>query len=167
MKRAAILLLGTALCVAPVALTGSIAAQAQPAAASKSTYKAPRNAFGQPDLAGFWTNNTMTPLMRRSQYGERLVHTPEEVKQLEEQAAQEVEEGNKPTDPNAPAEATKRSASNVRPEFAAAGGDVGGYDRGWLDPGHSVMRVKGEPRTSLLTTPNGQFPPRKAGAPPL
>jgi hypothetical protein len=27
------------------------------------------------------------------------------------------------------------------------------------------MRVNGEPRTSILTTPNGQFPPRKAGAP--
>jgi len=164
-KRAAILLLGTALCVAPAALTGTTAA-AQPAAATKSAYKAPRNAFGQPDISGFWTNNTMTPLTRRPQYGDRLVYTPEEVKEMESRAEQEIEEGNRPTDPNAPAE-IKRETSNLRPEFAAAGGDVGGYDRGWLDPGHTVMRVRGEPRTSLLTTPNGQFPPRKAGAPPM
>jgi len=52
---------------------------------------------------------------------------------------------------------------HVRPEFAAAGGAVGGYNLGWLDPGPQVMRVHGEPRTSLLTTPNGQFPARKAG----
>jgi hypothetical protein len=51
-----------------------------------------------------------------------------------------------------------------RPEFAAAGGDVGGYNRGWLDPGNHVMRVNGEPRTSMLTTPNGMPPARKAGA---
>ena len=75
----------------------------------------------------------------------------------------EVEEGNQPTDPNAPAEAPKRDSANVRPEFAAAGGDVGGYNRGWLDPGHSVMRVGGEPRTSLLITKDGQVPRRKNG----
>jgi len=164
-KRAAIFFLGTALSLAPLALMGATEAAAQ-TAGPKTTYKAPRTSFGQPDLQGFWTNNTMTPVARRAQFGDRLVYTPDEVKQMEAAAEQEVEEGNQPTDPNAPAEAPKRNAANIRPEFAAAGGDVGGYDRGWLDPGHSVMRVNGEPRTSLLTTPNGQYPPRKAGAPP-
>ncbi len=93
------------------------------------------------------------------------VHAPEEVAKMEAAVVAEVEEGNAPTDPNAPAEAPARPA-NVRPEFAAAGGDVGGYNRGWLDPGSQVMRVGGEPRTSLLTTPNGQIPPRKKGAAP-
>ena len=51
----------------------------------------------------------------------------------------------------------------TRPEFAAAGGGVGGYDRGWLDPGSHIMRVHGEPRTSILTTTNGRLPPFKAG----
>ncbi len=40
---------------------------------------------------------------------------------------------------------------------------MGGYNRGWLDPGSAVMRVHGEPRTSFLTTSNGQPPPRKGG----
>src|SRR5206468_11499652 len=62
-----------------------------------------------------------------------------------------------------PAEAPKADAAKLRPEFAAAGGDVGGYNRGWLDPGASVMRVAGEPRNSLITTANGQVPPRKGG----
>lgn len=161
MKRAAIFFLGTAMCVAPMALTGTIEAAAQTKAAAP--YKAPRTAWGAPDLTGHWTNNTMTPVTRRPGVN-GLVYSEDEVKKLEAAAEAEVEEGNQPTDPNAPAEAPAR-AENTRPEFAAAGGDVGGYNRGWLDPGHTVMRVNGEPRTSLITTPNGQVPPRKAGAP--
>jgi hypothetical protein len=55
----------------------------------------------------------------------------------------EIEEGNAPTDPNAPADFVAKTTVQ-RPEFAAAGGDVGGYNRGWLDPGNHVMRVNGE-----------------------
>src|ERR1019366_4641829 len=40
---------------------------------------------------------------------------------------------------------------------------VGGYNIGWLDPGSRVMRVNGEPRTSLINTPNGRAPAFKAG----
>ncbi|WP_411289007.1 hypothetical protein [Phenylobacterium sp.] len=164
MNRCAILALSTALCAAPVAVFAPLeaAAQTKPAAA----FKAPRNAFGQPDLSGYWSNSTLTPMARPAAFGTRAVHTPEEVAKLEAAVVAEVEEGNTPTDPNAPAEAPPRSTANVRPEFAAAGGDVGGYNRGWLDPGGHVMRVGGEPRTSMITTTaNGQPPPRKAGAP--
>ena len=66
-------------------------------------------------------------------------YTPEEVKKLEAAVVAEVEEGNADTDPNAPAEAPKVVSANVRPEFAAAGGDVGGYNRGWLDPGSAEV----------------------------
>lgn len=159
MRRALILALGTALCASPMALN---AALAQPKAAA---YKAPRTAFGQPDIGGYWSNSTLTPLMRPATYGTRAVHTPEEVKKMESAVAVEVEEGNAPTDPNAPAD-FKPKSTVTRPEFTAAGGDVGGYNRGWLDPGSQVMRVGGEPRTSLLTTPNGMMPARKTGAPP-
>ncbi|MEO8113214.1 MAG: hypothetical protein ABI655_02455 [Phenylobacterium sp.] len=159
MQRAVILALGTALCAAPLALPAM--SQAAPKAVA---YKAPRTAFGQPDLSGFWSNATLTPESRPSALGDRAVYTPEEVKKLESAVEREVEEGNQPTDPNAPAAAPPPSA-NTRPEFLAAGGDVGGYNRGWLDPGSTVMRVGGEPRTSFLTTPNGQVPPRKKGAP--
>ena len=161
MRRALILALGTALCAAPLAAAFAADAPKIPAAA----YKAPKNAFGQPDLAGFWTNATLTPMTRAPAVGGRPLYTPEEVRKMEAAVVSEVEEGNKPTDPNAPAEASKRETAGLRPEFAAAGGDVGGYNRGWLDPGSTIMRVHGEPRTSLLTTPNGQFPARKAGAP--
>ena len=162
MRRALILALGTAMAIAPVALIAGPAA-AQPKAAA--AYKAPRNVYGQPDLSGYWSNASLTPLTRPGTVGGRATYTADEVKKLEAAVVTEVEEGNADTDPNAPAEAPKASP-NVRPEFAAAGGDVGGYNRGWLDPGSHVMRVGGEARTSILTTPNGQMPARKPGAPP-
>ena len=148
MNRALILALGTALCASSVA------------AAAPAAFKAQVAGDGHPDLSGFWSNATITPERRPAKFGDRLVYTPAEVKGLEGAVQAEVVEGNKPTDPNSGAEGGKADPKNLRPEFAAAGGDVGGYNRGWLDPGASVMRVHGEPRTSFLTTPNGQPPAR-------
>jgi hypothetical protein len=149
---------------APAAASGvQLDARGQAIAKAEAAYKAPRLAFGQPDLQGYWSNATLTPMMRPASFGSRAAYTPEEVRKLEQGAQEEVTEGNKPTDPNAPAEAPPLP-KNIRPEFAAAGGDVGGYNRGWLDPGAAVMRVGGEPRTSLITTANGQPPARKPGA---
>ena len=158
MRHAVILALGGALCVAPVALTSLLAAGAQTAPAP---YKAPRTGFGQPDIGGYWSNATLTPMTRPGKIKDQAVYSEEEVKKLEDAVVLEVKEGNAATDPNAPAE-FRNKATNERPEFAAAGGAVGGYNRGWLDPGNSVMRVGGQPRTSLITTPNGNIPPRKA-----
>src|SRR5436190_8569926 len=165
MRRALMLTLGTALCAVPVAFAAH-AADKPAATAAKAPYKVPHNAFGQPDLGDVWSNATLTPESRPAALGDRKVYTPEEVKKMENAVVEEVAEGNKNTDPNASA-TYKPDSKNLRPEFAAAGGDVGGYNRGWLDPGSSVMRVGGEPRTSFLTTPNGRPLPKKAGATPV
>jgi len=159
-RLAIALFLGTALSA------GALTAHAQtPTAApaeAKAPYKAPRLSFGQPDLQGVWSNASLTSLTRPAGLGDRLTYTEEEVAKLEGNVLIEIEEGNAPTDPNAPADFVQKSTV-TRPEFQAAGGDVGGYNRGWLDPGNHVMRVNGEPRTSILTTPNGMPPARKAG----
>ena len=154
MNRALILALGTAICAVPFVAAAADA----PKAASKS------EKASVTDLNGYWSNATLTREIRPANLGDRLVYTPDEVKKLEGAVEQEVAEGNAPTDPNAPAAAPKIDPAKIRPEFAAAGGDVGGYNRGWLDPGSSVMRVHGQPRTSFLTTPNGQPPARIATA---
>jgi hypothetical protein len=162
LQRAAILALSTAIGAALAASALAAPAKA-PAPAAAAAWKAPVNAFGQPDLAGNWTNATLTPMIRSSKFGKQLVMPPDAVKAEEADLARQFEEGSKPTDPNAGVQ--KGPDKNVRPEFAAAGGDVGGYNIGWLDPGSQVMRVHGEPRTSLITTETGGPPPRKAGAP--
>jgi hypothetical protein len=156
MHRAPILALGAAL---------AIAAGLSQASAAPAAYKAPRNAAGQPDLGGYWTNATMTPESRPAALGTRGVYTEDEVKKIETADADEIKRGNAPTDPNAPGpKKGGEYATGTRPEFAAAGGPVGGYNRGWLEPGTTVMRVGGQPRTSFITTANGQPPPYKAGA---
>jgi len=135
-----------------------IAAMAAPAGG----FVAPRNAIGQPDLSGYWSNSTLTPMTRDFKLKDRAAYTEAEAKALEADESSQVAAGNKPTDPNAPVNAP--NSLELKPSFLAAGGDVGGYNRGWLDPGHTVMRVAGQPRTSLVTTKNGQVPPRKSGS---
>jgi hypothetical protein len=145
-----------------LALAAGSLAMAPAAVAAPATYKAPRTASGQPDIGGYWSNATLTPMQRDSRLGDRLAYTAAEAKALEADEAHQVDVGNKRTDPNAPVNAP--NGLELKPSFLAAGGDVGGYNRGWLDPGHSVMRVGGEPRTSLLTTRDGHVPKRKTAA---
>ena len=142
------------------------AASTAPAKAQSGPYHAPRNAWGQPDLGSFWTNVSMTPEMRPASLGAKGAYTKDEAAKIESGAAKELEEGNQASDPNAGApKAGGETKAGIRPEFAAAGGGVGGYDRGWLDPGSHVMRVRGEARTSILTTPDGRVPKPKPGVP--
>jgi hypothetical protein len=155
-----------------MAASGPLEAAAQTAggaakAAATKGYKAPRNVYGQPDLSGYWTNVSMTPETRAAEYGNRLILREDEVAKLEADAEKEAAEGDAPTDPNAPApKAGGEPSRSTRPQLARAGDGVGGYNRGWLDPGNHVMRVNGQPRSSILTTPDGKVPPRKPGAPP-
>jgi hypothetical protein len=141
MKRALILAVVVVACG-----TSPLTAFAEQAR-TDSAYHPPHNSFGQPDLDGFWSNATLTPLIRAIRFGTRAVYTPDEVKALEGGAQKAEERGNSKSDPNAAS--------------TGASDDVGGYNRGWLDPGSTVMRVNGQPRDSVLTTPYGQVPLRK------
>ena len=131
---------------------GPMTAQAQQ---RPGAYKAPRTAFGTPDLQGTWTNVTVTPLERPAAYGARQVLTPEEVARLEGAAIAKVDYENLPTDPKlGPEDHTNKNCGG-------AGGRDCGYNAGWKDSTIRVMRVGGEPRTSFITTtPNGRIPPR-------
>ncbi len=126
-------------------------------------YQVEQTSFGHPDIGGLWTNVTITKLTRAKDLGKRLIYSEQEVANIEGQADIEIAEANQRVDPNAPAEYRHESTVEKRPEFEAAGGAVGFYDHFWLDPGSRVMRVGGEPRTSILTTSSGQIPPVKEG----
>ncbi len=150
MQRGLAVSLVLGLCVASV---GASAADAPTAA-----YHAPRNALGQPDLQGQWTNATITPTNRVAAFGTRATYTQQEADALEGAQKDATDKGNAPTADN-----TKPITGGVIVARGGIGID-GNYNRGWFDPGSKVMRVHGEPRNSLLTTPNGQTPVPKAGA---
>jgi hypothetical protein len=174
MRHAIAVALGTAL-AATLALTGAEAAPAAPApaAADSSTpppgWKPPHNAWGQPDLSGNWTNASMTPLTRNKRLSSKATLTKEEAQALEAAWTQALANANKPTDPNAKDDDFQKDPAykkllEFRPDFGAAGGDVGGYNVFWIDPGTHILEINGQYRTSIVTTPDGQIPRPKAGA---
>jgi hypothetical protein len=108
-------------------------------------YRAPRTSFGQPDLQGFWTNATLTTLERPTSLGDKLVLTEQEARAMEAAMAKRLAAADAPSDPNA----------QLR-----AGGDPGGYNLFWMDPGTKIAFVDGQYRSSLIVEPrNGRLPP--------
>src|SRR5215208_5550577 len=76
---------GTAGAARPAATTAKPAAAA-PAKPGAKPYKAPRTPDGQPDLGGFWSNATYTPL-ERAQNTNKEYYTPEEFEKVKKDAA--------------------------------------------------------------------------------
>ena len=114
------------------------------ATAGAAGYKAPRNAFGQPDLSGTWTNASVTQLERPVQF-KTLVITPAQAATLEQGYVRMRASDSGPTDPKAPP--------------PKKGEDPGGYNTFWIDPGTKVGAVKGELRSSWLVEPtDGKLP---------
>ncbi|WP_293345309.1 hypothetical protein [Phenylobacterium sp.] len=135
------------------AIPAVAAAQTAPAAITKS-YKTPRNHWGQPDLSGNWTNATITPLERDPKLGDRLVLTEEEARTLEGANAKLNEDGAKPTDP-------KLKVTDLPYECGRGFKGVDcGYNNFWVDPGTKIIRLNGQPRSSVIVEPkNGRMPP--------
>lgn len=123
--------------LAAVALwSASSAAQAEP-------YKAPRTMHGAPDLQGLWTNATITALQRPDYFAD-LVLTPAQAAQWEKTTGERFE-----------------AIDDVSEDGLEAGGDVGGYNSFWMDPGTRALRVGDEIRSSIIVEPaNGRLPMR-------
>lgn len=103
-----------------------------------------RTAQGHPDLQGYWTNRTRTPLQRPRNLGTQRAYTLEEAQQFESRLQQNAARSEAPSDPN-------RSAPDAS--------DVGTYNTFWLDLGSNVIQVGGEYRTSMIVEPeDGRIP---------
>jgi hypothetical protein len=117
-----------ALCV--LSLAGLLGLPA--ASAAGQAYRAPRNAYGAPDLNGVWNNNALTRLQR-----------PAGLLPLVVRAADMPD-------------AERKLMSSYSPPSTAA--NVGGTESEWWDGAH-LARVDGELRTSWLVDPgDGQLP---------
>ena len=169
MRRALVFALGIGLCAVGTGITAS-AAEVPAKALQAASWKTTRNAMGQPDLSGYWSNATLTPLTRNSRISNKATLTAQEAKGFESVWAKALAEFDGPTEPGTSPE-TVQAASlasklvEIRPDFIAAGGDTGGYNTFWIDPGTHLVEINGQYRTSILTTPNGLPAPRKPGAP--
>ena len=130
-------------------------AQAQPPLPPKTGYKAPRDAYGHPDLQGVWTNSSITRLERNPRYGKDLALTADQARRIEGHNDALIALGNKPTDPNAKVTDLPADCSDGR-------GTNCNYNAAWTDPGSTIMRVNGQPRNGFITsTPDGRVPMRK------
>lgn len=78
-RRVRVRAAAVAACLAALVI-GPGAASAGPAASQG--FKAPRNAYGQPDFSGIWTNASLTQLERPPQV-KSLVITPAQARTLE------------------------------------------------------------------------------------
>ena len=131
--------------------------------AAKSTLR--RMPDGHPDLQGIYDLATMTPMERLP--GDPPVLTKEQAEKLQKaEAARRSVDATKldPNRPKLPVGGDKtpgKSFFEVLEKFG--GGEVGGYDRLWLNQGTAYTMVDGQIRTSIvIDPPNGHLPPFNA-----
>ncbi len=97
--------------------------------------------WGDPDLQGTWTSATVTTLTRPEAL-ETLVLTETQARQIEQYGLERMQEND-----------------DIGEGDLQAGEDVGGYNSFWMEPGTRVLRVNGEPRSSIIVDPqDGQIP---------
>ena len=117
---------------------------AGPFAAMAGPYKAPRDAFGRPDLQGVWTNESMTHLERPKDFT-ALVATPAEAAAYEKRRGDRYQKEISPDDPR----------SGAPPPVQ----DVGQDGELWYGPPLGLARIGGQIRTSWLVDPaDGKLP---------
>ena len=129
-----------------VAALAAVTLSAQP---QKKT-SIPRTPDGHPDIQGVWTNATITPLERPTQF-KTLTISDDDARKWEQTEAQELK--------------TEDGASDGKIIRAAGSAGTGGYNALFLDRGSELARVDGVKRTSLIIDPpEGHVPPVTAAA---
>ena len=151
----------TTLALAALAAATLATAEQDPARKTAAPAKAagiPRTPDGKPDLQGTWTNETITPIERPSQFTNQALNA-DEAARLEKNVTDRIERLSQPSDPNRTAPPKGGDGST------GAAGNVGGYNNFWIDAGEKVAIVNGERRSSLVVDPpDGKVPGQTAEA---
>jgi hypothetical protein len=136
--------------VSYLAIALAVGSSAPAFAQATPSYSTPHTSWGAPDLGGFWTNASLTT-MQRPNGATSLVVDDREADRLQRSnvysAAAREESGRSKVD-----EASSRQLLSDKNSSRA-------YNRFWMDPGTTLAKVKGEYRTSwITTTPDGRIP---------
>ena len=108
-------------------------------------FKAKKTWYGDPDLQGVWTNASLTTLERPDHF--ETLEISDEAADYAKKASQDFNE--------------ILDNPYEEGETPESGGDVGGYNVAWMDPGNDFIRLNGKYRSSILTYPeNGKLPRR-------
>jgi hypothetical protein len=127
--------------LAQVPAPGQTAPATPKTSSTTKAWKPARTPDGQPDLQGYWTNNTITPLERPKGLGSKEFYTEAELTELMKNEQNRValnEEEGRPTEPGTDAD--------VHYDFSQFGLDRGQAKLSW------------NRRTSLIVGPEGTIP---------
>ena len=129
---------------------GLVAATAH---AQSNTWKVPRTPDGHPDLQGVWSNNSVTPMTRPSQWKDKERLTDAEVEELKRLVAQYTDQGG---DAIFGSLVQMALQAKEKGQFDQTSYDrtTGNYNQFWM------ADRDWDNRTSLITDPkDGQMPP--------
>lgn len=104
----------------------------------------PTTAWGAPDLQGVWSNETLTPFERPVDQADKVYVTEDEARAAASRQATALANDAAPSVPDG--------------EAPPKGGNVGGYNMGWLDNGTSLVSTRRS--SQVIDPPNGRVPVR-------
>ena len=123
---------------------------------TSATWKAPRTAFGHPDLQGVWANNNATPLQRPEILGNREHLSSEELASIQARAEElfALDAGDA-----AFGDSVFTAALSEAETFSSRDTQTGNYNQFWM------VERDWDTRTSLIIDPpNGRIPERSSAA---
>ena len=121
------------------------------AVAAPNSWSPPRTPDGKPELAGVWSNASVTNLTRPPGVANLVVNRAEAEALVKANPFQRLIEADS-------------GPSDLDDNLLADGNNDRGYNAFWVDPGNFLASVKGEYRTSWIVEPaNGQMPLSEEG----
>ena len=143
-----------------ILLAGPALGLAQPTVPGDGSWTVPRTPNGRPDLQGYWTTQTFTPLQRPEHLADKEFYTGEEAVALDQEliaAGVDPLAGSTVATADAEERARRLYQTNRDPSYVHYDNSV------WLRT--DVPKGLSSRRTSLITSPSdGRIPPRTAAA---